>query len=95
MGALTLRLHTPEGYGKELECDHVNLFARDNALGEGGGSVGIRRSHCAAVIALADNAKIEAKLDGRPVFKGAASGGFAMVKDDIVTVLTDHIEEVN
>ena len=90
---LLLRLLTPEGKGKEIPCDHVNITVRDNALGEGGGSAGIRRGHITAVAALETDSKLTAKLDGKPVFSCLAAGGFAMVKDDVVTVLTDRFEE--
>ena len=90
---LTLKVLTPEGAELTAACDHVNLFALDNAAGEGGGSVGVRRGHCRALIALAPGSSVTAKREGAAVKKVRVLGGFAMVRDDTVTVLTDSFEE--
>ena len=86
---MTLKIVSPDGVNESTECDAVNLAARDNRKGEGGGSVGIRHNHLPAVIALEPGAEVIAKLNGSEVFRKSISGGFAMVKDNIITVLVD------
>ena len=86
---LKLIFLTPEGESETVPCGSVNVFACDNASGEGGGSVGILKGHIAAVIALEIGSKVTAKSGGEVVFSKEVPGGFAMVKNDVVTVLTD------
>ena len=88
MNEVRLVILTPAGEAASVECDHVNLFARDNAAGENGGSVGIRRGHAPAVVALEANSVVAAKSCGREVFRTTVSGGFARVGSDRVTVIT-------
>ena len=82
-------LVTPEGEAARLACDSVNLFAADNANGENGGSVGIHRGHLPAVIALEKGSAVIVKAEGREIFRAKTEGGFAHVRDDRVTVLTE------
>ena len=90
---LELIILTPNGELARVPCDSVRLFARDNEAGEGGGSIGIRKGRLPAVAALEPGSKAEARLAGELVYKTRVPGGFAMVKDDTVTVLTDSIEK--
>jgi F0F1-type ATP synthase epsilon subunit len=92
MTPLVLKILTPSGAGEETECESVNLVACDNAAGEGGGSVGILRGHIPAVIALEPGSEVTAKTGGREIKRVRVSGGFAMVKDDTVTVLSEKTE---
>ncbi len=84
---LLLRLLTPTGTSAEVVCDSVQLTLRDNAAGAGGGLIGIRHNHAPAVLALAEG-PIRASLRGETVFR-ATAGGFASVRDNVVTVISD------
>lgn len=92
---LCIRILTPLGEGAPVACDSVTLFAMDNERGEGGGSVGIRRGHIPAVIALEPGSAVRARLNGAEVFSMTVPGGFAFVKDDTVTVLMSDAPEEN
>ena len=86
--ALTLRLLTPVGYSAETVCDSVRLTLKDNAEGRGGGSVGILYGHAPAVMALG-NGPVTAKEDGEVVLSAVLESGFASVRDNVVTVISD------
>ena len=87
---ITLRLVTPSGEAAAVQCGSVQLVMRSDAEGRRGGLVGIRRDHAPAVIAL-DDGPILASLDGRPVLRAYAAGGYASVRDNVVTVLSDAV----
>ena len=89
---ITLRLLTPAGVTAEVACDSVQLTLRDDAEGKKGGLVGIRPDHTSAVMALGKG-PILATLEGKPVFRGSAAGGFASVERNVVTVITDSAAE--
>ena len=84
--SIELRLLTPEGELARTECDSVNLFARDNAKGEGGGSVGIRPGHLPAVIALEPGSSVTALAGGKEVLRAFVGGGFARVGRNLVVI---------
>ncbi|MBO4278156.1 MAG: hypothetical protein J5925_07155 [Clostridia bacterium] len=81
---------TPEGKKASVECESVNVFARDNAQGEGGGSVGFRPGHMPAVAALGKG-EVCAFSGGKRIYSAFVEGGFALVRDNTVTVLTESI----
>ena len=87
--ALTLRILTPEGERPSAACDSVTVVARDGADGEGGGSVGIRKGHLPAVIALEDGSAVKASSDGETVAEYTVTGAFASVRDNVVTVTAE------
>ena len=91
MNGLTLVILSPEGERARIECDSVTVFARDNARGEGGGSLGIRRGHIPAVAALEKNSRVTAKSAGRVISEYVVSGGFVRLKDNTVTVIAEGI----
>lgn len=91
MSALTLKVVTPEGVDRTLECDSVSLWMAPDTKGRGEGSIGIRKGHTAAVIALG-NGPVHAVLEERTVFSAATDGGFATVLNDTVTVVSPHIQ---
>lgn len=91
MNGITLVILTPEGEKARLSCSHVTLFAKDNARGEGGGSFGIRRGHLPALAALKENSLVEAISDGGQV-RFCVGGGFASIRDEVVTVVTENAE---
>ncbi len=87
---MLLRLLTPAGTAAEVGCDSVQLTLRDNADGAGGGLVGIRRNHAPAVLALSEG-PVRAFLRGETVLR-ATAGGFASVRDNVITVISDSAE---
>ncbi len=93
MNALTLKIITPEGERAAVACDSVTFFVRDNDKGEGGGSMGIRRGHVDAIAALEANSVVKARSEGNTVASFIVSGGFAGVKDDIVTIIAEAVKE--
>ena len=62
MSALTLKVVSPDGLNRTVECDGVILWMAPDRSGKGEGSIGIRKDHVNAVIALGSG-KIEAHLD--------------------------------
>ena len=90
MSTLTLRIVTPEGVNRTIPCDSVSLWMAPDSKGRGEGSIGIRKGHADAVIALG-NGKIEALEDGKPVFSALSEGGFATVRSDVISVISTHI----
>ncbi len=92
MSALTLQIVTPEGVNRTIPCDSVSLWMAPDSKGRGEGSIGIRKGHVDAVIALG-NGKIEALEDGKPVFTGQSEGGFATVRSNVVSVITTKLSD--
>jgi len=92
MSALTLQIVTPEGVNRTIPCDSVSLWMAPDSKGRGEGSIGIRKGHVDAVIALG-NGKIEALEDGKPVFTARSEGGFATVRNDVVSVITTKLNQ--
>ena len=88
---ITLRLLTPEGLAAETLCDSAILTICDGADGRGGGLVGIRRDHAPAVFALGAG-RLEASTEGKRVLAASVSGGFASVRDNVITVITDSLQ---
>ena len=91
---LLFRLLTPAGEKFSGECDAVDLWARDDASGTGGGSLGIRRGHLPAVVALAEGGRVKAAESGRVLYSARVRGGYARVDRESVTVLTPEAEEL-
>lgn len=92
MSALTLKVVTPEGTDRTLECDSVSLWMAPDAKGRGEGSIGIRKGHTGAVIALGTG-PVRAALGEKTVFSAEADGGFATVLNDTVTIVSPHIHQ--
>ena len=88
---LTLKIVSPQGILCELECDSIKLSVSDDKNGEGGGSYGIRKGHINALFALTSG-KIEAFEGQQCCFSKDASGGFAEVKNNIVTIVADTMD---
>ena len=91
MSNLTLRIISPKGLEKEIECDSVHLIMSDDSKGNGGGSIGIRAGFENAIIALGCG-NIEAFDNSNRVFLKEADGGFATVKDNKITVILNGID---
>ena len=88
---LRLRILTPKGSVGGAYCDSVHLSVPDDENGAGGGSMGVRRGHMPAFVALNDD-KVTAFSGGIPVFTAMVHGGVAEISDDVVTILTDAAE---
>ncbi len=93
MNELELVIVTPEGEKLRMPCTSVTFFARDNAKGEGGGSVGIRRGHLPALAALEPDSIVRAFADGGDAVERTVSLGFVSVKDNVVTVMAESVSE--
>lgn len=91
MNPLTLKIVTPEGVDRTVDCESISLWMAPDEKGKGEGSIGIRKGHVDAVIALG-NGPIEARREGQAVFAARTRGGFATVLKDVVTIVTPHIE---
>ena len=85
---LILKIVTPRGTDKKIECDSINLsMAGGDKMKEG--SIGIHHGHENAVIAL-KKGMCTARLSGKIVLEKELDGGFAVVKDNCVSVITDN-----
>ncbi len=88
MNSVTLKILSPGGMNRTMECDSVMLWMAPDSKGKGEGSIGIRKGHTDAVIALGSG-PVEARVNGQTVFSAVTKGGFATVSDDVVTVVTN------
>lgn len=87
-GLLTLRVMQKTQPPQIVECDSIRLVAKDDANKKGGGSLGIRKGHVDALIAL-DKGKVCALLKGSEVFLMEIGGGVAHVSRDVVTIFAE------
>jgi len=87
MDTLTLVITTADGETQSFACDSVNLISCDDSMGDNGGSIGIRRGHMPAVIALEPDSMIKAMQNGNRVYSAKIGGGFASVRNNTVTVV--------
>lgn len=91
---LRFRLLTPAGEVFSCLCDAVDLTAKDDASGRGGGSLGVRRGHLPAVAALEEGGGLRCVSGGRTVFSCRVRGGFARIGREEVEVLTPEASEI-
>lgn len=87
--ALLLKIVTPAGEVASVECDSIRLQIPDDENGRQGGSMGIRRGHTDALLAVAPGTVTAV---GETVREFPVSGGFAFVERDVVTVLCGAAE---
>ena len=90
MSTLTLRVVTSDGINQNVACDSVSLWMAPDVRGRGEGSIGIRKDHIDAVIALGEG-PLAAYLEGKDVFSARTKGGVAIVQQNTVTVVTPHL----
>lgn len=90
-GPLTLRIVTPQGVALEIACDSVSLPLADDQSGEGGGSIGVRRGHAKAALALSQGS-VSAHAGGKALASTAIEAGFASIENDTVTVITSSAQ---
>ena len=89
---LLLSVLTPGGEKCSVRCDSVRFSVPDGKGGKiPGGSVGIRRGHTDALMAVAPG-KIEGFSDGDAVLSCLVDGGLAVIGGDKVSVLTNRAE---
>lgn len=93
MSALTLKIVTPDGTDQSVDCESVILWMAGNSKEKGEGSIGIRKDHTDAVIALG-NGPLQALDNGKVVFSGRTQGGFATVFKNVITVVTPHLSSL-
>ncbi len=90
---LLLTVTTPDET-RSVRCEAISFIVPDSADSpHAGGSVGIRRGHTDALMAVAAG-RIVARADGAAVFEADIAPGFAVVRRDVVTVITDRITPV-
>lgn len=92
-GMIKLRVITPSGVAAEVKCSSVRFNAKDGESGKGGGGIGIRKGHMKSLIAV-EAGEVTAMTDdklpsGKKDFRIKVKAGFAAVKDDVVTIITD------
>lgn len=90
-GEIKLSIVTPNGKAASVTCDSVRMTAQDDVRGRNGGGLGIHPGHASAMIALEEGI-LTALLDGTVVLKVNVKPGFAAVRNDVVTVLTEHAD---
>lgn len=91
---LRFRLLTPDGQVFSCLCDAVDLTAKDNATGSGGGSLGVLHGHLPAVAALEEGGGVHCVTGGKTVFSCRVRGGFARIGREEVDVLTPEVREI-
>ena len=92
---ITLVVTSPDREAVTVRCDSVRLIVPDSRDGKiPGGSVGIRRGHMSALIAVAPGI-IRAYAEGREIFACETSGGLASVGGDRVTLTTGRFTETD
>ena len=89
---ILLTITTPDET-RTVRCDAVSFTVPDSAdHPNAGGSVGIRQGHTDALMAVAAG-QIVARAAGDTVLTAVVSNGFAVVRRDAVTVITDRITD--
>ena len=92
---LKLILITPAGQAEPVICDSIRFCVSDDQRGLGGGSYGIHRGHPDSIFSLSSG-PVEAFLEGESVLCEEAQPGFALLRDDTLTVVVGgmfHQEE--
>ena len=88
---LLLTITTPDET-RSVRCDAVSFTVPDSVdHPHAGGSIGIRRGHIDALMAVAAG-QVVARAAGTPVLTAAVDAGFAVVRQDTVTILTDRAD---
>lgn len=86
---LRLVVVTPQGIAAQAACDSVVLPVAEAADGTPSGTVGVRRGHVPALLALSAGTVV-ARLRGQTVLRASVAAGLAAVRDDEVRVLADE-----
>lgn len=89
--ALVLKIVTTAGEKAQVECDSIRLQIPDDEKGQQGGSLGIRKGHADALLAVAPGTVKAVDHDGT-LKEFSVGGGFAFVEKDVVTLLCSEPE---
>ncbi|MBQ3126698.1 MAG: hypothetical protein IJC15_06470 [Clostridia bacterium] len=90
---LLLTITTPD-QTRSVRCDAVNFYVPDSPTNpNAGGSIGIRRGHVDALMAVAAG-RVSARVGGKTVLAVDTAPGFAVVRRDAVTIITDRVAEM-
>ncbi len=92
MREMKFTLFTPHRQFPFLECDSVKLNIADSVSGKFSGSYGIRKGHAKAIFSLAEG-RISVSFKDKEIFSAECQGGFAVVENDEVRVISDGIKE--
>ncbi len=85
---LTLKIMSPSFSHPDILCDSIRLTVADNENGRGGGSCGIKKGHAPALMALSAGS-VKAYCGGEEAFSREIKGGFATVKNNVVTLIIE------
>ena len=88
---VTLKVVTPTGIFTEVGCNSVTLTVADNKDGQDGGSIGILPGHLPGIFALAEG-EIRYRIGDKRSVCCTVRGGFASLRDDVLTVLTNSVD---
>ena len=89
---LLLTITTPD-QTRSMRCDAVNFLVPDSPDNPNtGGSIGIRRGHVDALMAIAPG-RLTARAGGNTVLAVEVSAGFAVIRRDEITIIVDRITE--
>ena len=89
-GTIALRLISPDRGELKIDCDSVRFSLPDSKDGKiPGGSVGIRRGHTDALMAVAPGTVL-AFSGGKKIFSCEVGAGFAVVSKEGVSILTER-----
>lgn len=89
---LLLNIYTVDSAYENIECDSVILSIADSNDGSFSGFYGIKRGHAETVFSLSKG-KTLALSKGEAVFSAETSEGFALVKNNIVSITIDSLTE--
>lgn len=87
MADLTLKIVSPQGEQANLACDSVRLLVQNGSREQDGGWVGIRKGHVEALLAV-EKGPVLAFQNGQEMGRFETTGGFASVKNNVITVIT-------
>ena len=88
---LLFKLITPDGLQKETDCESVTINISEDENGKNSGSYGIRKGHANAIFSL-DDGEITVKNKDEIIYTVVVKGGFALMQDNVLTVMTNKIE---
>ena len=90
--SISLLVTAPDSPGRQILCDSVHLTLDGGENGRGSGSYGIRPDHASALFALGIG-PLSVFLKNKLVFSAELRNGFAIFKDNTLTVAADSFTE--
>lgn len=85
---LLLKIIDDDGNEQTCHCDMVKLNCKYDLNDKNGGSLGIKKGHAKALIALSKD-NVRAFLNGEEIFKSDQLSGIAKVENNTIIVLKD------